>query len=281
MRLKPRLNVWWPNPPLAPKVVSQYLYFCPMFVFQKFTPKFNWNRWYSPDAESESIDVNMSVQQQSLLIKLCGRDLSTVPFTFVDRRHVIWTCWRSGLEIKCIIFHRIQKSNGQKVFYLQPDRFVLESSAQPFLLIPNNDWSLCSSRFEVLAALYRLSILPSHPSHRRFSHRTNFLMTSAKLFVRPMKYPLPLKWLWHQSLHDLQPCDWSRKFAFGDIEFAITKFNRQAFPDIQADRLTHDGYYHLRNLVEFVRAARSSMDLIPDMRFYNTGRSRVPKGFDR
>jgi hypothetical protein len=55
----------------------------------------------------------------------------------------------------------ISEINSQKVFSVHPDRFVLESSAQPFLPIPNNDWSLCSSRFEVLAALYRLSILPS------------------------------------------------------------------------------------------------------------------------
>jgi hypothetical protein len=186
----------------------------------------------------------------------------------------------------------ISEINGQKVFYVPPERFVLESSAQPFLQVPNNDWSSCSSRFQVLAALYRLSIVPSlsptvFTSHELFDDLCKSFCETyqvsppvevalASIFAE-LVFALDLFGFARPStlgeansieaafkiLND-NPESCGRTFAFGDIEFAITKFNRLAFPDTPADRLTREGYYHLRNLVEFVRSALSSMGLIPD-----------------
>ena len=192
---------------------------------------------------------------------------------------------------------------SDQVFFIPPDRFLQLQSAKPCVQVPGNDWASCEFRFHVLAAFYRLSVVPSL-SLSLFARDDLFESMCDRFFelyrVSPpleralaevfadvvfaldfFGFAFPTNLTEKNSIgaaqaivadfeaesqknRELQPQ--RRFFAFTEIKFAIENYHKSCFPNREADAdvLDFQSYGHLLNAVEFVRRALAKLNMIPE-----------------
>jgi hypothetical protein len=216
-----------------------------------------------------------------IAIESPGDTASFYPITFPD-----------GLPSISDMFE-LSESPKHSIFFVSTARFVVESSTKPFIQVPNNDWSACRDRFQILAAFYRLSIVTSL-SNSLFTSSDTF-DSLCRIFCETYRVSPPVESALASIFSELvfaldlfgfmrpatlaeaneidaafsivngQSSVSSLHFAFGDLRSAIARFNTATFPSSdRGDRLDRAGYVRLQGLVAFVRSSLSSMGLIPD-----------------
>jgi hypothetical protein len=264
------------------------------YFVPEYHPK---NRYYFAGNAFYLSENPVPVAGFDLWVSIAALDTATAPATVVATESRGSTAFMYPVSFEDAqsslsdIFE-ISQITGQDVFYLPYDRFLLATSSQPFVQVPNNDWSSCAARFRVLAAFTRLSVTALSPAIFTTPELFDDL---CKTFCETYEVTPPVETALASIFSEIvfafdlfgfaRPStlaetnsieaaiaivnDGGRPpqptFAFGDVAFAITKFNAVAFPNVPpTDRIRPESYRHLRNLVEFVRSALSSLSLIPD-----------------
>ena len=197
----------------------------------------------------------------------------------------------------------VAQETSKSVFFVPPDRFLQLQSAKPCVQVPDNDWAACEFRFHVLAALYRLSVVPSL-SMSLFARDDLFEDICERFFemyrvTPPLEraladifadvvfaldffgFAFPTNFTERNSIDAAQAVvaeyereaqksrelpQQKRYFAFAELKFAIENYHRLCFPTREADPgvLDFQSYAQLLNGVEFVRRVLAKLNMIPE-----------------
>jgi hypothetical protein len=178
-----------------------------------------------------------------------------------------------------------------KVFCVSALRFLELQASDSYVPVPGNNWAQCASTFHTIAAFYRLSITPqlspalfaSDDLYQELCQRfcetyrvsppvdvaLGQLFSMLVFAFDLLGFAVTTNLAENNSIDAAQSLangPQTNRFAFSEIAFVIARFNRETFPDRTApdDVLDYEGYSYLRNVIEFVRSALSTMNLIRD-----------------
>lgn len=234
-------------------------------------------------------------------------DTITSPFTVIatkskgETSYMYPIVFSDDTQKKNIEIFEITQESGRNIFFIPHDRFLQLEAARKCVQVAGNNWLNCSFRYHVLAALFRMNVIPSL-SLSLFAREDLFEVITSKFtsiysvngtlpsvlatlfsdilfaldffgFTKPNNFSEKISLeaalsLSEQftSLPNHQINEEKRYFAFGEIKYAISNYHSSCYQDRDKpdDIFDYESYSNLMSSLDFVKKTLTSLNLFPD-----------------
>jgi len=175
------------------------------------------------------------------------------------------------------------------IYFVPRDRFLMFEASNSCVQVLGNKWSKNGMRYHVLGALFRIGVIPSL-SQAVFSHEEIYEDLCSKFYsmyeqqapiqsalrnvfnelyitLKIFGFTVPTSYKEKQSINAVENLIQSndqRGFAFSEIKWCITNYQKSCFPSMKNHEvLTNKNYVLLMNALDYVKSSLSHLGLIP------------------